>query len=401
VKGKKILIGVTGSIAAYKIPLLVRLLIKAGAEIKVVMTPSAADFVSPLVLSTLSKNKVSLSLSTDHSWENHVMMGRWADIMLVAPATANTMAKMAQGLCDNLLLAAYLSATCPVHIAPAMDEDMYHHPSFVANSEKLRAYGNTILASNHGELASGLIGMGRMAEVAEIFDHLQKYFSEKGRLKGKKALVTAGPTYENLDPVRFIGNYSSGKMGLAVAEALAYEGATVTLVMGPSVLKANHSLIQQIDVQSAQDMFDTCLNHFSDMDIAVMSAAVADYRPKNKAKEKIKKKSDELSLELEKTTDILKTLGKSKKPNQIVVGFALESNDEETYAKKKLKDKNADLIVLNSTKDKGAGFMKDTNKVTIFNKNGTKNSYELKSKTEVAKDIVEQIIKVKNENNEA
>jgi len=401
VKGKKILIGVTGSIAAYKIPLLVRLLIKAGAEIKVVMTPSAADFVSPLVLSTLSKNKVSLSLSTDHSWENHVMMGRWADIMLVAPATANTMAIMAQGLCDNLLLAAYLSATCPVHIAPAMDEDMYHHPSFVANSEKLRAYGNTILASNHGELASGLIGMGRMAEVAEIFDHLQKYFSEKGRLKGKKALVTAGPTYENLDPVRFIGNYSSGKMGLAVAEALAYEGATVTLVMGPSVLKANHSLIQQIDVQSAQDMFDACQNHFSDMDIAVMSAAVADYRPKNKAKEKIKKKSDELSLELEKTTDILKTLGKSKKPNQIVVGFALESNDEETYAKKKLKDKNADLIVLNSIKDKGAGFMKDTNKVTIFNKNGSKNSYELKSKTEVAKDIVEQIIKVKNENNEA
>lgn len=400
-KGKKILIGVTGSIAAYKIPLLVRLLIKAGAEIKVVMTPSAADFVSPLVLSTLSKNKVSLSLSTDHSWENHVMMGRWADIMLVAPATANTMAKMAQGLCDNLLLAAYLSATCPVHIAPAMDEDMYHHPSFVANSEKLRAYGNTILASNHGELASGLIGMGRMAEVAEIFDHLQNYFSEKGRLKGKKALVTAGPTYENLDPVRFIGNYSSGKMGLAVAEALAYEGATVTLVMGPSVLKANHSLIQQIDVQSAQDMFDACQNHFSDMDIAVMSAAVADYRPKNKAKEKIKKKSDELSLELEKTTDILKTLGKSKKLNQIVVGFALESKDEETYAKKKLKDKNADLIVLNSTKDKGAGFMKDTNKVTIFNKNGTKNSYELKSKTEVAKDIVEQIIKVKNENNEA
>jgi len=401
VKGKKILIGVTGSIAAYKIPLLVRLLIKAGAEIKVVMTPSAADFVSPLVLSTLSKNKVSLSLSTDHSWENHVMMGRWADIMLVAPATANTMAKMAQGLCDNLLLAAYLSATCPVHIAPAMDEDMYHHPSFVANSEKLRAYGNTILASNHGELASGLIGMGRMAEVAEIFDHLQKYFSEKGRLKGKKALVTAGPTYENLDPVRFIGNYSSGKMGLAVAEALAYEGASVTLVMGPSVLKANHSLIRQIDVQSAQDMFDACQNHFSDMDIAVMSAAVADYRPKNKAKEKIKKKSDELSLELEKTTDILKTLGKSKKPNQIVVGFALESNDEETYAKKKLKDKNADLIVLNSIKDKGAGFMKDTNKVTVFNKNGSKNSYELKSKTEVAKDIVEQIINVKNENNEA
>ena len=400
-KGKKILIGVTGSIAAYKIPLLVRLLIKAGAEIKVVMTPSAADFVSPLVLSTLSKNKVSLSLSTDHSWENHVMMGRWADIMLVAPATANTMAKMAQGLCDNLLLAAYLSATCPVHIAPAMDEDMYHHPSFVANSEKLRAYGNTILASNHGELASGLIGMGRMAEVAEIFDHLQKYFSEKGRLKGKKALVTAGPTYENLDPVRFIGNYSSGKMGLAVAEALAYEGASVTLVMGPSVLKANHSLIRQIDVQSAQDMFDACQNHFSDMDIAVMSAAVADYRPKNKAKEKIKKKSDELSLELEKTTDILKTLGKSKKPNQIVVGFALESNDEETYAKKKLKDKNADLIVLNSIKDKGAGFMKDTNKVTVFNKNGSKNSYELKSKTEVAKDIVEQIINVKNENNEA
>jgi phosphopantothenoylcysteine decarboxylase/phosphopantothenate--cysteine ligase len=401
VKGKKILIGITGSIAAYKIPLLVRLLIKAGAEIKVVMTPSAAEFVSPLVLSTLSKNKVSLSLSTDHSWENHVMMGRWADIMLIAPASANTMAKMAQGLCDNLLLAAYLSATCPVHIAPAMDEDMYHHPSFIANCEKLRSYGNTILESNHGELASGLIGMGRMAEVEEIFEHLQKQLSTKGRLKGKKALVTAGPTYENLDPVRFIGNYSSGKMGLAVAEALAEEGAEVTLVMGPSVLRANHSAILQIDVQSAQEMFDACQNNFSDTDIAVMSAAVADYRPKIKAPEKIKKKSDELSLELEKTTDILKTLGNNKKPNQIVVGFALESKDEEKHAQKKLKDKNADLIVLNSIKDEGAGFMKDTNKVTIFNKNGTKKSYDLKSKKEVARDIVAQIIELKNEKAEA
>jgi phosphopantothenoylcysteine decarboxylase/phosphopantothenate--cysteine ligase len=392
VQGKKILIGITGSIAAYKIPLLVRLFIKAEAEIKVVMTPASADFVSPLVLSTLSKNKVSLELSTDHSWENHVMLGRWADIMLIAPASANTIAKMAHGECDNLLLASYLSSTCPVHFAPAMDEDMYHHPSFQDNCITLQSYGNVMIQSNHGELASGLVGMGRMAEVEEIFEHVKKYLTQTKRLTGKKALVTAGPTYENIDLVRFIGNYSSGKMGLAVAEALAKEGAQVSLIMGPSALKANHPNIEQIDVRSADEMLQACTSRFDDTDIAVMSAAVADYKAKNQSEEKIKKKTNDLSIELEKTTDILKTLGKQKKEEQLVVGFALESQNEENYALKKLKEKNADLIVLNSLRDKGAGFMKDTNKVTIYNRNGDKTEYELKSKKEVGMDIVEQII---------
>ncbi len=393
-KGKKILIGVTGSIAAYKIPLLVRLFIKAGAIVKVVMTDAAAEFVSPLVLSTLSKNKVSLQLSNDHSWENHVMLGRWADIMLIAPASANTIAKMAHGEGDNLLLAAYLSATCPVHFAPAMDEDMYHHPSFTENCKTLQSYGNVMINSNHGELASGLIGMGRMAEVEEIFTHIEQVIHHKPRLTNKKALLTAGPTFESIDPVRFIGNHSSGKMGLALANALAHEGVEVQLVMGPSVLKATHPLINQINVQSAHEMFETCDGLFDSMDIAVMSAAVADYRPKHQATEKVKKKDGDLSIELERTTDILKTLGKRKKENQILVGFALESQNEEAYAKKKLKEKNADLIVLNSIKDKGAGFKKDTNKVTIFNKNGEHTAYELKTKKLVAVDIVEQIIEL-------
>ena len=393
-KGKKILIGVTGSIAAYKIPLLVRLFIKAGATIKVVMTQAAADFVSPLVLSTLSKNDVSLNLSNDSSWENHVMLGRWADIMLIAPASANTIAKMAHGECDNLLLAAYLSATCTVHFAPAMDEDMYHHPSFTDNCKTLQSYGNVMINSNHGELASGLVGMGRMAEVEEIFAHVEKTLTKTKRLEGKSALVTAGPTYENIDPVRFIGNYSSGKMGMAIAEALANEGVQVHLVMGPSVLQSSHPLINQINVTSADDMYQACLQKFENADIAVMSAAVADYRAKTQATEKIKKKDESMSIELEKTIDILKTLGHKKSDKQIVVGFALESKDEEAYAQKKLKSKNADLIVLNSIRDEGAGFMKDTNKVTIFNKNGTKTPYELKSKKLVAQDIIEQIIEL-------
>lgn len=393
-QGKKILIGITGSIAAYKIPLLVRLFIKAGAEIKVVMTPASADFVSPLVLSTLSKNKVSIGLSQDHSWENHVMLGRWADIMLIAPASANTIAKMANGECNNLLLAAYLSATCPVHFAPAMDEDMYHHPSFEDNCRKLQSYGNVMINSNHGELASGLVGMGRMAEVEEIFEHVCLTLSKKPRLKGKTALVTAGPTYENIDPVRFIGNYSSGKMGLAVAESLAAEGAEVYLVMGPSKLSANHQLIHQINVTSAQEMYNACIEHFDKIDIAVMSAAVADYKAKNTSPEKIKKKDDDMSIALERTIDILKTLGNKKRKDQIIVGFALESQNEEAYAQKKLKEKNADLIVLNSIKDEGAGFMKDTNKVTIFNKNGEKTAFDLKLKTAVAEDIVNEIIKL-------
>lgn len=391
-QGKKILIGISGSIAAYKIPLLVRLFIKAGAEVKIVMTPAAADFVSPLVLSTLTKNEVAIALSQDNSWANHVMLGRWADIMLIAPASANTVAKMANGLCDNLLLAAYLSATCPVHLAPAMDEDMYHHPSFTDNCNRLKSFGNTIIDSNHGELASGLVGMGRMAEVEELFDHVNNFFNKNQRLKGKTALITAGPTYENIDPVRFVGNYSSGKMGMAIAEALASEGTDVKLIMGPSVLKSSHPNIEQINVRSAAEMLAECTSRFAKTDIAVMSAAVADYSPKTKATEKIKKKTGGLTIELEKTADILKTLGGEKKAKQILVGFALESTNEEAYALKKLKEKNADFIVLNSLKDAGAGFMKDTNKVTIYHKTGEKKAYPLKSKKEVAHDIVDQIV---------
>lgn len=391
-QGKKILIGITGSIAAYKIPLLVRLFIKAGADVKIVMTPAAADFVSPLVLSTLSKHDVTIALSQDNSWANHVMLGRWADVFVIAPASANTIAKMANGLCDNLLLAAYLSATCPVHIAPAMDEDMYHHPSFTDNIKKLQSFDNKIIDSNHGELASGLIGMGRMAEIEEIFEHIKNFFDKSQRLKGKTALVSAGPTYENIDPVRFIGNYSSGKMGMAIAEALANEGAMVNLVMGPSVLQSAHPNIKQINVRAAADMFKECDKLFAKSNITVMSAAVADYSPKKKAKEKIKKKTGVLNIELEKTTDILKSLGAKKKAKQILVGFALESTNEEAHALKKLKEKNADFIVLNSLKDKGAGFMKDTNKVTIYHKTGEKKAYPLKSKIDVAKDIVDQIV---------
>lgn len=392
--GKKILIGITGSIAAYKIPLLVRLFIKAGAEVKVVLTPAAAQFVSPLVLSTLSKHEALVELSENNSWANHVMLGRWADIMLIVPASANTIAKMANGQCDNLLLAAYLSATCPVHIAPAMDEDMYHHPSFTANVEKLTSYGNQIIDSKHGELASGLIGMGRMAEVEEIFEHTKNFLNTKQRLNGKRALVTAGPTYENIDPVRFIGNYSSGKMGLAVAQALANEGAQVELIMGPSVLQAKHPLINQNNVRSAEEMYAKCHEYFNQCDLAVMTAAVADYRAKTQADEKIKKKDDNMQIDLERTKDILKSLGAIKTDKQILVGFALESQNEEAYAKKKLEAKNADLIVLNSIKDEGAGFMKDTNKVTIFNKNGDQTAYELKTKRAVADDIVDEIIKI-------
>ncbi len=396
-QGKKILLGITGSIAAYKIPALVRLFVKAGAEVKVVMTPAAADFVSPLVLSTISKNTLSMHLSTNDRWENHVMLGRWADLMLIAPASANTIAKMANGLCDNLLMASYLSATCPVYLAPAMDEDMYHHPSFTQNCERLLAYGNIIIPANHGELASGLIGFGRMAEIEAIFQHVQYALQQTQRLSGKKVLITAGPTYENIDPVRFIGNYSSGKMGLALAMAFASEGAIVTLVIGPSQLKAAHPNIEQINVQSAQQMFEICQQHFTGANIAIMSAAVADYKPKHLATEKIKKGQEaHLTIELEKTIDILKTLGASKRDEQLLIGFALESQDEEAYALKKLKEKNADIIVLNSLRDAEAGFMKDTNKVTLYNKDERKTTYEAKSKRMVAQDILEEVINIIN-----
>ena len=393
-KGKKIIIGISGSIAAYKMPMLLRLLVKAGAEVKVVMTPAAVEFVSPLVLSTLSKHKVLVQFSENDSWANHVMLGRWADIMLIAPASCNTIAKMASGLCDNLLMSVYLSATCPIIVAPAMDEDMYHHASLKRNLNTIQSFGNTIVEAELGELASGLIGYGRMAEPEKLFESLVNFFNQTQQLQGKKALVTAGPTYENLVPVRFIGNQSSGKMGIAIAEALANEGCKVTLVLGPSSLSITHPLVKIIKVRSAAEMFDAASAEFENSDIAVMSAAVADYTPKIVSDTKIKKKEGEVVIELTKTKDILKHLGGIKRTQQILIGFALESNNEEEYALKKLKEKNADAIILNSLNDVGAGFLHETNKITIFDKLGNKQAFDLKSKEEVAKDIVQKIIEL-------
>lgn len=390
--GKKILIGISGSIAAYKIPLLVRLCIKAGAEVKIVMSPSSATFVSPLVLSTLSKNEVHIDIASDTAWANHVELGRWADIMLIAPASCNTLAKMANAYCDNLLLSVYLSSICKVYIAPAMDEDMWHHQATQENLSKLASYGHSIIPSEHGELASGLIGMGRMAEPDTIFEHLQDYFIRTNSLTGKSALITAGPTYENLDPVRFIGNYSTGKMGIAIAESLAERGCKVQLVLGPTHLSTKHPFIQTTNIRSAEEMYQTCMNLFQEVDIAVMSAAVADYTPEVVAENKIKKQDDNFELKLKKTKDILKSLGAIKSEKQILVGFALESKDEKQYALKKLNEKNADIIVMNSLNDKGAGFSYDTNKITIFEKDGKEFNYELKSKQEVANDIVARIM---------
>jgi phosphopantothenoylcysteine decarboxylase/phosphopantothenate--cysteine ligase len=391
-KGKKVLIGITGSIAAYKIPFLVRLLVKAEAEVKVIMTPSAAEFVSPLVLSTLSKHDVSINLSSENTWSNHVMLGRWADIMLIAPASCNTIAKMANGICDNLLMSVYLSATCPLMLAPAMDEDMWNHPSLKKNIQTLQQFGHQVVESEYGELASGLIGMGRMAEPEKLFQEIELFLNKKKRLIGKKALVTAGPTYENLDPVRFIGNHSSGKMGIAIAEALANEGCEIELVLGPSHLSTKHPLIKTTRVTSAQQMFDASIAVFDQMNISVMSAAVADYTPLTVSESKIKKKDEEFTIQLTKTKDILKHLGSIKKEKQLLVGFALENKDEKTYALKKLKEKNADAIILNSLNDEGAGFAHDTNKITIFEKNGTETPFPLKTKQQLAIDIVEKII---------
>ena len=390
-KGKKILIGITGSIAAYKTPVLVRLLIKAGADVKIIVTTASKDFVSPLTLSTLSRNEVLSDLSENGSWANHVMLGRWADIMLIAPLSCNSLAKMASGLCDNLLTAVYLSATCPVVVAPAMDEDMWQHTSTKNNLEKIQSYGNMIIPVESGELASGLTGEGRMAEPEKITAWLHDFFLTGHQLEGKKALVTAGPTYELIDPVRFIGNRSTGKMGLAIAEELLKRGAVVTLVLGPSTLKIPPG-INLIKVTSAEEMFTACTNTFSNTDIAVMSAAVADYTPVVVADSKIKKADDTFSVELKKTKDILKHLGSIKNTKQILVGFALETNNEKAYALKKLNEKNADMIVLNSLKDEGAGFGHDTNKITIFDKNGGEHLFDTKSKKDVAVDIVNTII---------
>ncbi|MEO8171722.1 MAG: bifunctional phosphopantothenoylcysteine decarboxylase/phosphopantothenate--cysteine ligase CoaBC [Sediminibacterium sp.] len=391
-QGKKILIGITASIAAYKSILLVRLLVKQGAEVKVVMTPAAKDFVSPLVLSTLSKNNVVMDLVEGNEWSNHVMLGRWADVFVIAPLSCNTLAKMAHGLCDNVLLAVYLSATCPVVVAPAMDEDMWHHPSTQKNISSIKEYGNTIIQVANGELASGLFGEGRMAEPEEIIVFLTEHFFRSTELRGKKALVTAGPTYEAIDPVRFIGNHSSGKMGFALAEELYLRGADVDLVTGPTHQKTAYSGIKITNVVSAAEMFTACDTLFPSVDIAVMSAAVADFTSVNIADEKIKKQSGNLELSLTKTKDILQHLGTQKTRQQYIAGFALETNNEKENALKKLQTKNADCIVLNSLRDEKAGFGIDTNQVTILDRSGKEIQSGPKSKKEIAKDIVSFIV---------
>lgn len=396
-KDKNVLLGITAGIAAYKSASLVRLFVKVGANVKVIMTPASKDFVTPLTLSTLSKNPVLSSFTDEEDenavWNNHVELGLWANLFLIAPATANSLSKMASGNSDNLLLATYLSAKCPVYFAPAMDLDMYKHQSTINSFEILKGFGNIIIPAVSGELASGLVGEGRMAEPEDILTFIEKDILQSLPLNGKQVLITAGPTYEAIDPVRFIGNHSSGKMGFEIANAATNLGAKVVIISGPTHEKAEHSLITVIPVQSASDMYDAVHNHFNESDIAILSAAVADYKPKKVSSRKIKKKDSTLQLELEKTKDILESLGKIKQ-NKLLVGFALETNDELENAIKKLKSKNLDLIVLNSLNDKGAGFGVTTNKVTIINKNETITNYSLKSKTEVAKDIMNEILKL-------
>lgn len=393
-RGKKIVLGVSGSIAAYKTAVLTRLLVKAEAEVKVIMTPSALDFITPLTLSTLSKNPVLTEFVKDDTgqWTNHVDLGLWADAMIVAPASANTLAKMANGICDTLLLAVYLSARCPVFFAPAMDLDMLQHPSTQSNLRKLESYGNELIQPGYGELASGLVGNGRMAEPEEILNILENYFAESKRLTGKKVLVTAGPTVEAIDPVRYISNHSSGKMGFSLAEALAEQGAEVNLVAGPTNQHTTHPGVNVIPVTSAEEMYTACSTLFPTMDITVLAAAVADYRPVEVADQKIKKNGESLTIALTQTRDIAASLGKLKHNGQLIVGFALETENEKSNAIKKLESKNFDLIVLNSLNDKGAGFGVDTNKITILDRKHDARSFELKSKKAVARDIVHAIL---------
>jgi phosphopantothenoylcysteine decarboxylase/phosphopantothenate--cysteine ligase len=395
-EGKNIILGICGSIAAYKAATLVRLLVKAGVQVQVVMTPDAVNFITPLTLSTLSKRPVYVEYFKPDTgeWNNHVELGLWADAMILAPASANTMAKMAGGLCDNLLTAVYLSAKCTVYFVPAMDLDMWKHDATQDNIAALQSFGNILIPPGTGELASGLHGEGRMAEPEEIVSFLNADIKKKLPLADVRILVTAGPTYEAIDPVRFIGNHSSGKMGFALADELAKLGADVTLVAGPTAQQSKQQAIRRIDVTSAAEMLDACLVNFETVKACVMCAAVADYTPVKVAKQKIKKQEGGLNIELKKTTDILKTLGTKKRTDQVLVGFALETNNEEQYAIEKLKSKNLDFIVLNSLNDAGAGFKSDTNKVTLIDSALNKTVFELKSKTEVARDICAKLIEL-------
>ena len=390
-QGKKILLGITGSIATYKAAFLTRLLVKAGAEVQVLMTQAATAFVTPLTLSTLSKKKVFTQVTSGESWNNHVEMGLWADAMVIAPLTATTLSKLAHGICDNIIVATYLSSRCPVFVAPAMDVDMWHHPSTQANVKRLQDFGNHLIPVEHGELASGLVGEGRMAEPEHIASYLNAFFGRQQDFTGKKMLITAGPTYEPIDPVRCIGNRSSGKMGLAIADAAARRGAEVTLILGPSNMSATQPGVHTIRVETAEAMHKAALKHFPSMDMAILAAAVSDYRPKQSATQKIKRSGDQFTLELIENPDIAAALGKQKKAGQFIVGFALETNDAEAHAREKLKKKNFDLIVLNSLQDPGAGFDHDTNRVTIIGEGNKLRKFELKSKTEVAEDILDSL----------
>jgi len=394
--GKHILLGITAGIAAYKTAALVRLFIKAGAHVRVIMTPAAKEFITPLTLSTLSKNPVISSFTDDTDdnavWNNHVELGLWADLFVVAPATANTLSKMASGNSDNFLVATYLSAKCPVYFAPAMDLDMHKHPTTKTSIETLKSIGNNLIPATSGELASGLVGEGRMAEPEAILEHIELHVLGQLPLYGKRVLVTAGPTYEAIDPVRFIGNHSSGLMGFEIANSAAQLGAEVVLITGPTHLKAKNSRIKIVPVMSADEMYTQVHAYFDAVDVAIASAAVADYKPKNAAPSKIKKSASTLSLELEKTKDILASIG-ALKSHQLLVGFALETNDEVANSIKKLKSKNLDLIVLNSLNDKGAGFGGKSNKVTLIDKNLVQTEFPLKSKADVAKDIMNELLK--------
>ncbi len=391
--GKKVLLAVSGSIAAYKAAFFVRLLVKSGCEVKVIMTDSAKDFITPLTLATLSKNPTHSQFFDQHSgvWDDHVALGLWADVMIVAPASANTLAKMSRGICDNLLLATYLSAKCPVFFAPAMDLDMYAHPATQENIEKLQSFGNLLIEANDGELASGLHGVGRMAEPEEMIEALRNFFSEKKSLSGRKFLITSGPTYEQIDAVRFIGNESTGKMGLHLAQECANRGAQVTFVSGPVGNYPEGSGIEVIKVRSAREMLEATSVSFPSQDVCIFSAAVSDYRPEQAHDKKLKKNGSALNISLVENPDIAAEMGRKKSPGQLTVGFALETHDEHLNAVKKLEKKNFDLIVLNSLRDPGAGFSHDTNKITIYNKDNKASAFELKTKQQVAQDIVNAI----------